>query len=250
MSTSETTQVLRELTLLSAGGWYTLTKDASETVLTTIEGAMRDVSECDDNGGGTLMYMRALERCVQASGAVLGQKKWLRLKRALKEFAVARARLVVKRTRFDNGCAMDALSMDVLIEILSRCDVETLKASACVSKDFREAAAIVAATATTHANADDFPRVRCLKCKKYMWRSQMDELSCLSSKHRHTLGETLRGGLWKYAFRRELRRRRCRYIDEDSDDSSNDNASSSEEDDNDQSESTFKERKFWTIGRS
>ena len=213
---------------------------------------MRDVSECDDNGGGTMMYMRALERCVQASGAVLGQKKWLRLKRALKEFAVSRARLVVKRPHFDNGCAMDALSMDILIEILSRCDVETLKASACVSKDFREAAAIVAVTATTHANADDFPRVRCLKCKKYMWRSQMDEVSCLSSKHRHTLGETLRGGLWKYAFRRELRRRRCRYIDEDSDDStrSTDNESSSDDDDNDQSESTFKERKFWTIGRS
>ena len=80
----------------------------------------------------------------------------------------------------------------------------------------------------------------------------MDEVSCLSSKHRHTLGETLRGGLWKYAFRRELRRRRCCYIDEDSDDStrSTDNESSSDDDDNDQSESTFKERKFWTIGRS
>jgi hypothetical protein len=82
-----------------------------------------------------------------------------------------------------------------------------------------------------------------------MWRSQMDEASCLNSKHRHALGETLRGGLWKYAFRRELRRRRCRYIDEDSDDSSTDN-STSDDDDNDQSESTFKERKFWTIGRS
>jgi len=189
-------------------------------------------------------FADALRRCVALGRRTCAEKEFKALEASAKAYGRTRGRATRRRDdEGDSSSAIGILDIDALSEILNACDGDTRRAAACVSRDFREAAKRL--KTRSEAGGSGCPRVACSRCEKYMWRREAADIECISAGRVHALGEALHAGRWKRAFRRELRRRGCRYVDEDSDESTSDDEDSDDGDD----ENVSEQRRFWNFGR-
>jgi hypothetical protein len=134
------------------------------------------------------------------------------------------------------------LPMDVLVEIMLKCDARTRAMAACASKAFKQAG--------LHAVSEDddgahFSRVTCSRCRAYAWSDESGavcDFDCLRGKRHQWMSSHAK---WKRDLRRALRMiGDCRRVGEDSSDELTSSSSSSS---SDGEESLSSSMKFWNI---
>jgi hypothetical protein len=198
------------------------------------------------------VFQRALEvepqsRLVSALESALRQCQGQIRPKSLKVLRTNARKWLIEGARSlksENGSIelTEELPMDVLVEIMSKCDTRTQALAACASKAFKQAGLHAISEGNDGAH---FPRVTCSRCRAYAWSDESGvvcNFDCLRGK-RHNWTSSY--GTWKRDLRRALRMiGECRRVGEDSSDELNSSSSSSSSDDE---ESRSSSMKFWNI---